>query len=88
MSWNINYLKDAHIFITQNNIEKQIKEEIIKLIKFLNGEKTNIDIKKLKGNWAGYYRIRKGKIRIILLLNKISNTITIDKIDYRGDVYK
>jgi mRNA interferase RelE/StbE len=88
MSWNINYLKDAHIFITQNNIEKQVKDEIIKLIKFLNGEKINIDIKKLKGNWAGYYRIRKGKIRIILLLNKINNTITIDKIDYRGDVYK
>ena len=39
MSWKINYLKDAQKFIDQNNIKEQIRDEIIKLIKFLNGEK-------------------------------------------------
>jgi len=45
-------------------------------------------VKKLKGSWTGYYRIRKGKIRIIFDVDYKNKTVFIEKIDFRGDVYK
>jgi mRNA interferase RelE/StbE len=54
----------------------------------LKGENVNVDVKKLTGDWTGYYRLRKGKIRIIFSLNKSEKSLYVEKIDYRGDVYK
>lgn len=48
----------------------------------------NIDVKKLKGEWAGYYRIRKGKIKVILKPDIEFRTIFVDVVDFRGKVYK
>lgn len=45
-------------------------------------------MKKLKGSWAGYYRIRKGKIRIIFDVDYKNKAVFIEKIDFRGDVYE
>ncbi|MBE0427652.1 MAG: hypothetical protein IBX72_13535 [Nitrospirae bacterium] len=45
----------------------------------------NIDVKKLKGKWAGYHRIRFGKVRIILNVNFEERRIYVDTIDYRGN---
>jgi mRNA interferase RelE/StbE len=45
-------------------------------------------LKKLVGEWEGYYRLRKGKLRIIFAPNKIDKVLFVDRIDLRGDVYK
>jgi len=42
----------------------------------------------MKGDWNRYYRLRIGKKRIIFSINFDKQSIYIDKIDYRGDVYK
>ncbi|OFY67039.1 MAG: hypothetical protein A3H98_08965 [Bacteroidetes bacterium RIFCSPLOWO2_02_FULL_36_8] len=57
-------------------------------IKKLQGENTNVDLRKMKGEWDGFFRIRTGKIRIIFKINFPIKQIYIDQIDYRGDVYK
>jgi len=49
---------------------------------------VNIDVKKMKGRWRGYYRIRMSKFRLLLKIDVGNKTIFIDKIDYRGSVYK
>jgi mRNA interferase RelE/StbE len=49
---------------------------------------TDLDIKKMKGDWEGFYRLRLGKIRIIFTLHLNSSDIEIYTIGYRGDVYK
>lgn len=54
----------------------------------MRGKNINIDIKKLSGEWEGYYRLRKGKIRIIFEINKTQRILFIEKVDFRGDVYK
>jgi mRNA interferase RelE/StbE len=54
----------------------------------MKGENVNIDIMKLKGNWEGYYRLRKGKLRIIFEVNKNDKIIYVERIDFRGEVYK
>jgi len=42
----------------------------------------------LWGEWEGRLRIRKGKIRIIFTLNKEDRIIFVERVDFRGDVYK
>ena len=40
------------------------------------------------GEWAGYSRIRVGNLRVIYWYDEIQNTIYVDHIGPRGDVYK
>lgn len=49
---------------------------------------TDLDIKKMKGQWEGFYRLRVGKIRVIFTVNLDSASIEIYTIGARGDVYK
>ena len=89
MKWQIDFSKSSLKFIDKNNIDKNdVFPIIINVLKKLKGERINIDIKKMKGDWKGYYRIREGKIRLIIDINFNDLNIYIDKIDYRGDVYK
>lgn len=88
MSWNIEYSKRSNDFIEEHGIREKVRESIKSFILKITGSNININVKKLKGEWAGYYRIRKGKIRVILKPDTISRTIFVDVVDFRGNVYK
>jgi len=89
MNWQIDYSKDSLKFIDKHNIEEDdIIEYLSKATLKLKGENINIDLKKMKGEWKGFYRIRSGNIRIIFNINFENYQIYIDRIDFRGDVYK
>lgn len=88
MKWHIHYSRSAHKFIEQQKIYDDVRALLIKLLMKLEGKAVNIDLKKLEGDWEGYYRIRKQKIRIIFEIQKSANIIYIEKIDFRGSVYK
>jgi len=88
MSWKIEYSKRADDFSEEHSIKDTVRESIKNFILKITGLNINIDVKKLKGEWAGYYRIRKGKIRIILKPNIESKSIFVDVVDFRGNVYK
>ena len=49
---------------------------------------TELDIKKMKGNWKGYYRLRIGKNRVIFTVDFDSREVIIYAIGARGDIYK
>jgi len=49
---------------------------------------TDLDIKKMKGEWNGFYRLRINQIRIIFTINFDSKDIEIYAIGNRGDIYK
>lgn len=66
MKWDIEYSKRANDFIEGHGIKDKVRESVKNFILKITGTNINIDIKKLKGEWAGYYRIRKGKLRIVL----------------------
>jgi len=87
MKWKIDYSKSAKKFIGEHRIFGKIRELIKTLILTINGEQIKIDLKKLKGKWEGYLRIRKGKIRIILKVYKEEKRIFVKKVDFRGNVY-
>jgi len=88
MNWNIEYSKRANDFIEEHGIRERVRESIKNFILKITGLNINIDVKKLKGEWAGYYRIRKGKIIIILNPSIESKSIFVDVVDFRGNVYK
>ncbi len=49
---------------------------------------TDLDIKKMKGEWEGFYRLRVGKIRVIFALSNDFDGIEVYTIGARGDAYK
>ncbi len=77
--------KNSHIL----SVEK-VDELIIKSMRrLLKNENINIDLKSLRGNKKGYYRIRMGSIRIIFsfLENKFV-VVSVENIGFRGEIYK
>ena len=89
MSWRIETSKDAEKFLEKNELTiKEVKELVVKTIRYFQGEDTNVDIKKLKGKWKGFYRVRSGRIRIITEFDFENSVVFIEEIDWRGNVYK
>lgn len=90
----IKFRKNAIKFLEKASIEDaaRIRDSLNQLLIFV-GEQgiipfTELDIKKMKGDWEGFYRLRIGKIRIIFTVNIASAEIEIYTIGARGDVYK
>ena len=81
-----------------NHAEKAIRKEALtedvlmdaldKFISWTEKKDVNIDVKKMVGVWKGFYRIKLGEIRIILLVDYERRTVFVDRIGPRGDVYK
>lgn len=67
---------------------EKINALIVKALKRFSGEDVNVDIVKLGGVWAGFYRIRSGKVRIIAEFDFDERRVYIEKIDWRGSAYK
>ncbi len=89
MTWRIDFSKDSLKSLSKNNLDENVIIEEIKLVlRKFQGENININIKKLRGKWDGFYRIRNGKLRIILEFQFESFSVYIEKIDWRGNAYK
>ena len=93
------YSKATQKFLNKNNsnLSNEVLEEllIISIKKIYKIDDSSIDLKQLKGNFNGFYRIRKGNIRIIFNLkeNKENNQIVllvcfVKDIDFRGNIYE
>ena len=46
------------------------------------------DVIHMVGEWAGYHRIRVGKLRVIFWFDEKEDVVYVDHIGPRGDVYK
>lgn len=88
MKWDVKLARHASTFIDTNRIPKEhILVIVADAIRNFQGEKVALDIKKMKGEWYGFYRIRKGKWRIIAEFNFDTNSVFIEDIDWRGNIY-
>jgi mRNA interferase RelE/StbE len=93
MKLQITYSKEADKFLKKNPdliSEDETDELVISAVKsILKMEDTNIDLKKLKGEFKGCFRIRKGDVRIIFSLQKEKLlSVFVHDIDFRGNIYK
>ena len=88
MKWKLKYTNQALKFLEKTSIESidpTIRKAIEKVI-FI--ENKNINIRKMKGKWKKYYRIRQGDLRIIIKFEEEDRTVLIYRIGWRGNVYK
>jgi mRNA interferase RelE/StbE len=70
-------------------LPKATKQRIKNILKEL--EEDPLDqpgIKHMVGEWAGYHRLRVGKLRIIYWFDETEDIVYVDHIGPRGDVYK
>ena len=70
-------------------LPKETKDRIKDILKQLeNNPLDHSGIKQMFGEWAGYRRIRVGKLRIIFWFDTKEDVVYVDHIGPRGDVYK
>lgn len=72
---------------------ERVREKILQLLSMLEVEGvipfTELDIKKLKGQWEGYFRLRVGQIRVIFtLVREELEILLIYDINVRGSIYE
>ena len=90
MKWRISFSRHAERFL--DDVGTLTEDDVLDLaaaaVKKLQGEDVNVDIKKLKGPWASFFRIRRGNVRIIVEFDFDNSRILIERIDYRGRAYR
>ena len=89
MNWRVDFSSRSLKFLAQNHLSEDFIVAEIKLaLKKFQGEDINVNIKRLKGEWEGFYRIRSGKLRVIVEFNFELRQAYVEAIDWRGNVYK
>lgn len=89
MNWRIDFSVASLKFLKKNNLEEYFIINKIQLtLRKFKGENVNINVKKLSGEWEGFYRIRSSRLRIIAEFQFEQNQVYIEEIDWRGNVYK
>ena len=93
MILEIQYLKKSDKFLTKNShiiSKEKVKQLITKAVKkIILNEDTNTDLKRLKGNYSNFYKVRTGNIRILFEVDnqKIKIIAIVTDIDFRGNIY-
>ena len=65
-----------------------LKNRIRNIGIWLDGEDSlHADIKKLKGKWEGFYRLRVREIRVLFAIDYQEKLIRIHSIGFRDNIY-
>ena len=90
----VKFRKQAVKFLQKANSEDvaKIQSQLNQLLTAIEQQGiiplTELDIKKMRGEWEGFYRLRVGKIRVIFIVDFDSSQLEVYTIGTRGDVYK
>lgn len=90
----IRFRKPAIKFIEKADPDtlSRIQERLKQLVTAVEAQSiipfTELDIKQMKGEWEGFYRLRIGKVRLIFTVDLTSGDIEVYAIGSRGDIYK
>ena len=71
------------------HLPRETKDRVKEVLKELEERPLgHPGVKRMFGEWAGYHRIRVGKLRIIFWFDEKDDIVYVDYIGPRGDVYK
>ncbi len=89
--WIYEFSKEAEKFLNKQpkKFQKLITEKIKNIGDWLEDKsKLKVDIRKLYGEWEGFYRLRIGEVRVLFSIDEEKEIIRVHAIGYRGDIYK
>jgi mRNA interferase RelE/StbE len=70
-------------------LDARIKAQLLsKLAELARNPNAITGVKPMAGEWAGFYRLRHGNLRIIFVHDRANDTIVVAHVGPRGDVYK
>jgi len=86
------YSDQAAKFLARNagSIDYERVETGLKLAasKLLLNDRNNADVRKMEGEWRGYYRLRLSRFRVVFrLIEGEPVQLVIEEIERRGNVY-
>ncbi|MBO3840423.1 MAG: type II toxin-antitoxin system RelE/ParE family toxin [Thermoproteota archaeon] len=92
MEWKLRIHRKALKFLEEISEEerKRVEEKLNDLLKTLESGTLlhmHLDVKKLKGAWEGFFRLRVGKIRVIFKIEIENKEVLVYNIHYRGQAY-
>ena len=88
--WTYSFSKSSLKFLEQIDREakERIRARLLELGDYLEGKsQASVDIKRLKGKWDGFYRLRVGRVRVILNFDRQEKVMRVCDIGFRGDIY-
>ncbi len=93
MEWSVKIHRKANRFLEElsMNERKRVEEKIRELVEALREgvlPYRRLDIRRLRGEWRGFLRLRVGDIRIIFKLDFETKTVYIYHIHRRESAYK
>jgi mRNA interferase RelE/StbE len=70
-------------------MDARIKAQLVaKLNELAQAPDMASGVKPMAGEWAGFFRLRHGDLRVIYMHDRANDSIVIAQIGPRGDVYK
>jgi mRNA interferase RelE/StbE len=70
-------------------MDARIKMQLVAKLEELARDPDNMaGVKPMAGEWAGFFRLRHGDLRVIFMHDRTSDSIVIAHLGPRGDVYK
>jgi mRNA interferase RelE/StbE len=70
-------------------MDARVKKQLItKLNELAKNPSAMPGVKAMAGEWAGFYRLRHGDLRVIYLHDRANDPIVIAHVGPRGDAYK
>ncbi len=70
-------------------MDTRIKGQLVaKLQELARDPEMMSGVKPMAGEWAGFYRLRHGDLRVIYINDRAGDSVIIAHIGPRGDVYK
>ncbi len=83
MEWQVKDLPEDR----RRLVEEKLKE-IVETLEYGVLPYRRLDIRRLRGEWDGFLRLRTGNIRVILRLDFENKIVYVYNIHYRKSAYK
>jgi len=89
MRWSISLSRQADKFLTQCHLPDEfVAEAVERALQRFAGKPIAVDLRRLTGKWAGHFRIRIGKVRIIFSLDLPTHRVLVEIVDNRDRSYR
>jgi mRNA interferase RelE/StbE len=86
MAYTVQY--DAQAVAELKKLPPKLGKRIVNKINWLAENFEQVNLSPLSGNLSGFYKLRVGDYRVIYSLDQNSETIIIEKVGHRREIYK